>query len=151
MKVCKFCGVENSDEARECFVCGKTQFNYKCSKCGTVYENGAHCPNCGTKTGQKAKKCLCCETEYFGDSCPNCGYEDYTTESAPNYTQNYTQNYAPPKKRKTWLWVLGWIFIYPVPLTILMLRSQKLSTGAKTGIIIAAWLIYFLIGVNGKR
>ena len=28
-------------------------------------------------------------------------------------------NYYPPKKRRTWLWVLGWIFIFPVPLTIL--------------------------------
>ena len=55
----------------------------------------------------------------------------------------------PPKKRKTWLWVLGWIFIFPVPLTILMLRNQKLSKPVKIGIIVAAWIVYLIIGLAG--
>ena len=55
----------------------------------------------------------------------------------------------PPKKRKTWLWVLGWIFIFPVPLTILMLRNQKLSKPVKIGIIVAAWIVYLIIGLVG--
>ena len=55
----------------------------------------------------------------------------------------------PPKKRRTWLWVLGWIFIFPVPLTILMLKNQKLSKPVKIGIIVAAWIVYLIIGLAG--
>lgn len=33
----------------------------------------------------------------------------------------------PPKRRKTWLWVLGWICIFPVPLTIIMLNKKDMS------------------------
>ena len=33
----------------------------------------------------------------------------------------------PPKRRKTWLWVLGWICIFPVPLTIIMLNKEDMS------------------------
>ncbi|MBP5177271.1 MAG: hypothetical protein ILP02_01665 [Clostridia bacterium] len=51
----------------------------------------------------------------------------------------------PRKKRKTWLWVLGWICIFPVPLTILMVRKKKLSKLVKIAIIAIAWIIYLLI------
>ena len=64
--------------------------------------------------------------------------------------QTFNMNFGkPPKKRKTWLWVLGWIFIFPVPLTILMLRNQKLSKPVKIGIIVAAWIVYLIIGLVG--
>ena len=45
--------------------------------------------------------------------------------------------------------MLGWIFIFPVPLTILMLRNQKLSKPVKIGIIVAAWIVYLIIGLVG--
>lgn len=54
----------------------------------------------------------------------------------------------PPKKRKTWLWVLGWICIFPVPLTILMVRNRKLSKPVKIGIIAAAWIVYLFIAFS---
>jgi len=54
-----------------------------------------------------------------------------------------------PKKRKTWLWVLGWLFIFPVPLTILMLRKKDMKPAVKYGIIAAGWIVYFLIGMIG--
>ena len=50
---------------------------------------------------------------------------------------------APPKaKRKTWLWALGWLIIFPVPLTILMMRNKKLSEKVRMGIITAACIVY---------
>lgn len=55
-----------------------------------------------------------------------------------------------PKKRKTWLWVLGWIFIFPVPLTVLMLRKKDMKPAAKYGIIAAGWIVYLLIGLFGS-
>ena len=55
----------------------------------------------------------------------------------------------PPKKRKTWLWVLGWICIFPVPLTIIMLNKEDMSKKARYGIIAAGWILYLLIGLGG--
>lgn len=55
----------------------------------------------------------------------------------------------PPKKRKTWLWVLGWICIFPVPLTIIMLNKKDMSKKARYGIIAAGWIFYLLLGLGG--
>ena len=46
---------------------------------------------------------------------------------------------APKKRRRTWLWLLGWCFLFPVPVILLLKRSQ-MKTIAKVGIIIAAWI-----------
>lgn len=54
------------------------------------------------------------------------------------------------KKGKIWLWILGWICIFPVPLTILMLRKNGMKPGAKYGVIAAAWLVYLIIGFSPK-
>lgn len=52
-------------------------------------------------------------------------------------------------KRRTWLWVLGWICIFPVPLTILLMRNKSLNKNVRIGIIVAAWLLYCIIGLCG--
>ena len=49
------------------------------------------------------------------------------------------------KKRKTWLWVVGWILIFPLPLTILLLRKKEMKSPIKYGIIAVAWIIYLVI------
>ena len=53
------------------------------------------------------------------------------------------------KKRNTWLWVLGWMFVFPLPLTILLLRNKASNLKIKYGAIIGAWLVYALIVVAG--
>ncbi len=54
-----------------------------------------------------------------------------------------------PRKRRTWLWVLGWMLVFPLPLTILMLRKKDMKAPVKYGIIAAAWIIYLLIAISG--
>lgn len=49
------------------------------------------------------------------------------------------------RKNRVW-WVLGWIFIFPVPLTILIAKSKKLKTVWKVLLIIALWGAVILIG-----
>ena len=71
--------------------------------------------------------------------------------------QKQAGSYIPPelekpKKRRTWLWVLGWLCIFPVPLTILMLRKKDMDPKIKYGIIAAGWLVYFALGMSrGKN
>lgn len=146
MKVCEYCGAENNDSALVCSLCGGNEFKHKCDNCGTLFEEGNYCPKCGVKAGTKAKKCPNCGAEYYSAACPDCGYTN--TNNGGNTTIVYTKASEPTqpvKKRKTWLWVLGWIFIFPVPLTILMVKNQKLNKFIKIGIIAVAWIVYLLI------
>ena len=146
MKVCKFCGAENQDSATVCSSCGGNEFKHKCGNCGTVFEEGNFCPKCGVKAGAKAKKCPNCGAEYFSAACLDCGYTNKAGNTTVVYANTATQ---PVKKRKTWLWVLGWIFIFPVPLTILMIRNQKMNKWVKIGIIAVAWILYLIIALAG--
>ena len=81
-----------------------------CKKCNSKIEDDALvCPYCGCVTKKGSRK---------RDSQPD-----------QQVTRNIVENNieSQPKKRKTWLWVLGWIFALPVPLTILLLRNKKLK------------------------
>lgn len=60
-------------------------------------------------------------------------------------------NQAVKPKRKTWLWVLGWIFIFPLPLTLIVSKKPNLSKALKIVIILAAWVAYVLIVYAGSH
>ena len=127
------------------------------------------CPNCGASlqvdADQKNLTCSYCGNGLYVDdevkhvqydNAEEAGYQfekgrqRAQAEAIRVQQQTFNMNFGkPPKKRKTWLWVLGWIFIFPVPLTILMLRNQKLSKPVKIGIIVAAWIVYLIIGLAG--
>ncbi len=127
------------------------------------------CPNCGASlqvdADQKNLTCSYCGNGlYVDDEVKHVQYDNAEetgyqfekgrqraqAEATRVQQQTFNMNFGkPPKKRNTWLWVLGWIFIFPVPLTILMLRNQKLSKPVKIGIIVAAWIVYLIIGLAG--
>jgi len=95
-----------------------------------------YCPRCGTQldvgAGYDAVICGCCGLRFAPENPAVRSWEGQPS-------------YAPPRKRRTLLWVLGWIFIFPVPLTILMLRNRSLPPWARYGIIAAGWIVYLLI------
>ena len=101
-------------------------------------------------------KCPKCGREYFSNACPSCGYTRGGRESATitsterATTRRPSQPVKSVKKRKTWLWVLGWICIFPLPLTILLIRNQKMSKLVKYGLIAVAWLFYLLIAFGSN-
>ena len=95
-----------------------------CKKCGKQIEDDALvCPYCGCVNRDKKKG-----------------------KAEPEVTRSNGGS-EPPKKRKTWLWILGWLFIFPLPLTILLLRNQKLNKIVKYIIIAVAWLFYLPIAL----
>ncbi|MBO6061894.1 MAG: hypothetical protein J6P98_07260, partial [Clostridia bacterium] len=53
------------------------------------------------------------------------------------------------RKRHTFWWVMGWIFIFPIPVTILCIRSKKMKLWLKIPLILAAWAFYLLLA-SGK-
>ena len=151
MKICNFCNTENEDSAIQCISCGANSFKHKCNNCGTVFTDGAHCPHCGVKIGQQARICPKCHTQYYSNACPTCGF--VPNNSPANHTGQPVRSVQPVQpvkpKRKTWLWVLGWIFIFPLPLTLILVKKQNIKKGLKLGIIIAAWVVYAIFAIIG--
>lgn len=108
-------------------------------------------------------KCPNCGAEAKGKFCEYCGSEMPKEKTTINITNNYYVNAeekpkndktakgtTKSKKKRTWLWVLGWICIFPLPLTILMLRKKNMKPAVKYGIIAVAWLLFFAIGASGN-
>lgn len=110
-------------------------------------------------------KCPNCGAEAKGKFCEYCGSEMPKEKTTINITNNYYVGTEKPQngksqstansqvkgsKKHTWLWVLGWICIFPVPLTILMLRKKNMKPAVKYGIIAVAWLLFFAIGASGN-
>lgn len=56
------------------------------------------------------------------------------------------------EKTRKIIWVLGWILMFPIPLTILLLRRRNtLKPTILYGGIAAAWIAYLAIGLFGGR
>ena len=135
----------------KCPNCGAEVSGNVCEFCGSQLSTGtnqkAHCSNCGSTNitfkrenageykvkGKNAKRVVHRTVGY----CKDCGNTWYIGDDIP-------------KKRKTWLWVLGWIFIFPLPLTILMLRKKEMKPAIKYGIIAVAWVLYLVIALTYK-
>lgn len=130
-----------------------------CPYCGSALKidpsnNSATCEYCGAT--------LLIDDEVRHIQYDNAEEAGYQFEKGRQRAQNEArQNFPgvntqspyqrkPEKKRKTWLWVLGWIFIFPLPLTILLLRKKDMKPFLKYGIIAVAWIVYLLIGLSGE-
>ena len=146
---CPNCGAEIANGSKVCEFCG-TQINYAMQR-ELEQLNKKGCPKCGSSNitftrenqgeirGRKAKKVVHTTIGY----CKDCGY-------------TWTPETEKPKKKRTFLWILGWLFIFPLPLTILMLRKKEMKPGIKYGVIAAAWIIYLILilvsrGNNAKK
>lgn len=121
--VCEYCGSELIAESK-----ARTY----CQKCGSP-NVAFRRENQGEIRGKKEKIIVHKTVGY----CKDCGNTWFVSEDGT-------------KKRKTWLWVLGWIFIFPLPLTILLLRNKKMKPVLKYGLIAAAWVIYLVIALVGR-
>lgn len=131
-KTCEFCGSEVTLEMKK----EQEQISKQgCPKCGSSNIKFTR-ENQGEIRGKNAKQIVHRTVGY----CQDCGHT-WFPESAAN---------SAPKKRKTWLWVLGWLFIFPVPLTILLLRKKDMKPALKYGLIAAAWIVYLIIGLSGN-
>lgn len=40
------------------------------------------------------------------------------------------------------LWILGWIFVFPIPTTILLCRLEEIPKEAVYALAVVAWIIY---------
>ncbi len=154
---CRNCGAEIGS-SKYCEYCG-SQVTARMKK-EQDYLNKEGCPRCGslnTSFEREERGAVASGGSYSiihetVGICKDCGYTWSTSRSGgyadmPAYVNI---NSAPVKKRKTWLWVLGWIFVFPLPLTLILLKKKDLKPVIKYGIIAAAWIVYFIIASAGN-
>ncbi len=141
----------------------------KCPNCGAEMGNDKVCSLCGLQLaagGQKERE------QVFERGCPRCGSlnvkfsrEKLGEHRGKNgstvirstvglcgdcgYTWQTAGTVQAEKKGNTWLWVLGWICFFPIPLTILMLRKKDMNPVLKYGVIAIAWLACLLLVLSG--
>ncbi len=130
------------------------------------------CPRCGAnlKLNPTEQKAVCeyCGTILFLDN--NTTLIEYVNAEQAGYNfekgrirAQAEQSKAPivqqvifqpvqqkPKKQRTFWWVMGWIFIFPIPATILITRSKKMNWIVKAILLIIVWGIYLAIGIAGN-
>ena len=121
-----------------------------------------HCPNCNAalKLDPDGSDAVC---EYCGsvfkinDEKRDAEQEGYdfefgrmrAREEMNGYSgQPYPTGYTQTKKNMTWLWVLGWIFCFPIPLTVIIVRSKKLHPIVKAVLLLILWGFIILAGLS---
>lgn len=140
----------------------------KCPNCGAEIESGKFCEYCGAQLSSEQIR----EQELINkEGCPKCGSSNVSFSREKQgefkgknssfvvrntiglckdcgYTWTVTGKDSENPKRKTWLWVLGWIFVFPVPL-MLILRKKEMNNALKWVIIVLAWLAYIGLVIAG--
>lgn len=126
---------EVDNNVGKCPKCGNPKITFKRERVGTTTQSRSRKNYIGT--GRQGHSVSQSAYRTVG-VCQNCGY---------TWNPNATNNGSG---KKTWLWVLGWICIFPLPLTILLLRKKDMKPAVKYGIIAVAWLLFLVIGMSGN-
>jgi len=126
------------------------------------------CPHCGAPLvvpdGARRAVCEYCDCMVAIDAPMSAEEKAYQYEKGrmraraeygepvvPKQAQRQSQyTYIEKKKRHTFWWVMGWVFIFPIPATILIVRSKKMPWWAKALLILLVWGIYLAIGMSGS-
>lgn len=126
------------------------------------------CPHCGGTLSidpdGKQAKCPFCETPIMiddevrhiqFDNSKQAGYDFkvgrmQARRDAAVATIAEQQREEKKKKNLKW-WIIGWILFFPIPLTIIVVRSKKLKTLWKIIILVAIWGGFILIGLSGEK
>lgn len=160
-KFCEFCGSEmpqekasinitnnyygdvsqqnNADSSiGKCPKCNCTKITFKRERVGTATQSFSRKNVIGS--GRKGQSVSQSAYRTVG-LCQNCGF---------TWNPNNSGSSNVKKGMHTWVWVLGWICIFPLPLTILLLRKKDMKPAVKYAIIATAWIVYLIIGLSGN-
>jgi len=143
----------------------------KCTNCGAEIGENRHCDYCGAQISSEMLR----EQELMKKTgCPKCGSTNvsfnrenqgeirgkngkrivhYTVGVCKDCGYTWRSDVGPAtKERKTWLWVLGWLLIFPLPLTLILIKKKDMKPALKYGIIAVAWLAFLGLGfaANGS-
>lgn len=132
----------------------------KCPHCGAPIkvnpaESQAVCEYCGMTAfvETETKKAEPVDYEQEGYRFEKGRLRAQAEQAEKPVVRQVQYEYVPvkQKKRHTFWWVMGWIFIFPIPATILIVRSKKMHWILKTVLILLVWGIYIAIGMSGSK
>lgn len=146
-KFCEYCGSElpqapspmqhdpeTTESTGKCPRCGSANITFTRERINTTTRSHSHKNVVGFGRTGRATSASNYRTVGL---CQNCGC-------------TWDPNNRPKQRRKLWLWVLGWLFLFPLPVTILLLRKKDMKPGLKYGIIAAVWVLFLLLGATGE-
>ena len=160
-KFCEFCGSELKQENTAINITNNYYGSNVPLQNNPIDNNPCSCPRCGnTKTSFKRERISTTTNSSSqkrfvvagrkGQSVSQSAYRTIGICQSCGYTWNPNASNTSSKAKKTWLWILGWLCIFPVPLTILLLRNKKLNPKVKYSIIAVVWVLFLLIGISGN-
>ena len=127
--------IEMENNLGKCPKCGNSKITFKRERVGTATQSRSRKNYIDSgRQGQSVSQSVYRTVGV----CQNCGY---------TWNPNAT---TKSSSKKTWLWVLGWICIFPLPLTILLIRKKDMKPAVKYGIIAVAWVLFLVIGMAGN-
>lgn len=139
---CTNCGGELAvDPSQECAIC---QF------CGTPFIVANAVKNYNIQNNTYNTNIVNDQRKGTVESILNYASEQQDKKYQRQEEQRIRREEKQKSAGKTILWILGWLIIFPVPLTILMLRNRTMNKNVRYGIIAAAWIIYLMIGFSGR-
>lgn len=159
-KFCEYCGSEMPQEKSTVNITNNYYNGSVPQEHAETDNNIGKCPKCGnskisfkrervaTTTQSRSRKNFI-DSGRQGKSVSQSAYRTVGVCQNCGYTWNPNANNNESNK-KTWLWVIGWICIFPLPLTILLLRKKDMKPAVKYGIIAIAWVMFFAIGMFGN-
>lgn len=141
---CPHCGgditYKEGTKSIKCEYCGSILYIENENSDNKVYESSEEAGYNFEKGRQRAKS----------ENIPINNYNNYSYgETTTNvFDNNYDKNEKKTKKKfsNKLLWILGWLLIFPIPITILISRSEKISKGWKVFFIVLVWMVYLSLG-----
>ena len=153
-KFCEYCGSEMPKEKSTVNITNNYYGGTAPQEQTEVDNNVGKCPKCGnSKITFKRERVGTATQSRSRKSYIGSGRQGQSVSQSAYRTVGYTWSPNATTKssgKKTWLWVLGWICIFPLPLTILLLRKKDMKPVVKYGIIAVAWVLFLVIGMAGN-
>ncbi|MCR5624147.1 MAG: hypothetical protein K6G11_02775 [Lachnospiraceae bacterium] len=157
---CEFCGASIKDTSTKCEYCGSIVTPIEKEEVKDA--NRAMCPKCGSdkikfnreentstinqNSSVKGRRKQVRETAQVTyktvGMCENCG-NTWTISEDKSTIQEKSS--AP-----IWLWILGWICFFPIPLTVLIYRNKSLSNKFKLILITIIWVFVMIFIASGS-
>lgn len=128
--------------------------NMNCANCGAEMKlstdgTRAYCEHCGSSVLVDDEK-----NHVVYDNAEDAGYQfekgriRAQQEQAAAYAYQQANQPKPKKKHSLLFWILLWLFLWPVALTLVIVRSEKLSKKAKIIIIAVVWILVIIFSLT---
>lgn len=155
---CEYCGSEMPKEKENVTI--TNNYYGDVNEKDEPVETKVYCPCCGSNnikfnreyTGQNTKgrkKNSKTKTKYQTIAvCSSCGYTFKPLPLLnPNIPQNKANIEATKKMLKTLIWVIGWVFCFPVTLAIYLMKKKGVDNKIFKGVVVIVCLILYFFGL----